>query len=165
MPTKAFCLFVSLFVSTAAAASDGHTQKPNTHIAPDDLIVESSAQWDSPPELVSGRLPIYPISQLLSRKPGTATVQYTIGMDGTPKDIQVEEASDRRFGDHAIIAVRQWKFRPALKNANPMDARVRETFTYDPYFKYGRVTASPLTAGVVLNSERAPPSAIKSASN
>ena len=142
MPIKALCLFAALIVSTAAAASPGHTDRPDTRLNPSDIVFDSNPQWDTPPELLSGRLPIYPISQVLARKEGVATIQYTIGADGIPKNVMVQSASDRRFGNHAVIAVRAWKFRPATKGASPTEATVRETFTYDPRTHYGAVTVS-----------------------
>jgi TonB family protein len=81
-------------------------------------LAVGSGKYDTPPKLVSGSAPVYPMSQWRSGRSGFANVTFTIGRDGRTYDITVEQASYAYFGSHAIIAVKDWKFEPAL-SLNP----------------------------------------------
>src|ERR1700730_5967612 len=41
-----------------------------------------SSKYDTPPKLVSGNYPVYPISRLRFNKSGFAVVAFTVGRDG-----------------------------------------------------------------------------------
>jgi protein TonB len=84
-----------------------------------------SGKYDTQPKLISGRAPVYPMSQWRSGKSGFANVTFTIGRDGMTSDISVEQASYAYFGNHTIIAVKDWKFEPARKNGQPLPLRIR----------------------------------------
>jgi TonB family protein len=84
-----------------------------------------SGKYDTPPKLVSGSAPVYPMSQWRSGKSGFANVILTIGRDGRTYDISVEQASYAYFGSHTIIAVKDWKFEPARNNGQPVPLKVR----------------------------------------
>ncbi|WP_418321408.1 energy transducer TonB [Piscinibacter sakaiensis] len=58
------------------------------------------------------------------------TIEFTIAEDGTTKDFVVVESDYRYFADHAIIALREWRYQPATKNGKPVAVRVRQTFEY-----------------------------------
>jgi len=89
-----------------------------------------SDKCDKPPRLISGRAPIYPISKLLKGAPGEATIRFTIAADGTTKDIEVLSATYEYFGTHAAIAVKDWRFEPAMKDGQPVEMKVHQTFTF-----------------------------------
>lgn len=86
--------------------------------------------YDTPPRLLSGHAPIYPISQLLSHKSGHSKIEYTIGTDGHTSDFRVIETDYRYYADHAIIAVQKWRYAPATKDGHPVAIRVRQVFNY-----------------------------------
>lgn len=94
------------------------------------MVARPSDDWDTPPTLISGKRPIYPISKVLSREPGAAAIAFTIGIDGKARDFDVLSADDRRFADHAIIAVREWVWRPATKDGKPIEVRVSQDFQF-----------------------------------
>ena len=93
-----------------------------------------SSQYDVPPKLLSGRTPIYPITQLRLGKGGDALIEFTVDKQGIPRDFRVVKADYPYFGTHAIIAMREWRFRPAMKNGKPVPARLRLPFHYRPFF-------------------------------
>ena len=117
-----FSLYVTLAILSQAAEllAAGGQPMPNSA-----LEWPKSSQYDTPPKLVSGNYPVYPISHLRFNKSGVAVVAFTVGQDGRTYDIQVLEASYPYFGSHTVLAVRNWKFEPARKNGQPVVARTK----------------------------------------
>jgi TonB family protein len=91
---------------------------------------ENPASFDTPPKLVRGAAPIYPISQLQQNKAGAATIAFTIDEYGKTRDFRVISADYPYYASHAILAVQQWRFEPARKNGRPVAVRERVTFHY-----------------------------------
>jgi periplasmic protein TonB len=61
--------------------------------------------------------PAYPESARLHLKEGQLVVRYVIGKDGRVKDvIVVDHAEDKTFDDAAVRAIRNWRFRPMMKD-------------------------------------------------
>jgi len=66
----------------------------------------------------------YPASAIRDRMEGTVLVQLTIPPDGIPKDVKVVRGLRADFDESAIAAVNKWKFRPAMKDGNPIQVTV-----------------------------------------
>lgn len=99
---------------------------------PHDLQSEGpTGNYDVPPRLLSGEAPIYPVSRIYAEENGQAVVEYTIGIDGKTKDVHAISATYKYFGAHAVIAVRKWRFTPAMKNGQPVELTVQETFKFE----------------------------------
>jgi periplasmic protein TonB len=72
------------------------------------------------------KLPLYPLSQVyptypesarLHLKEGQLVVRYVIGRDGRVKEVTiVDPAEDKVFDDAAVHAIRNWRFRPMMKD-------------------------------------------------
>ena len=120
----------ALLLACATATADGVRMRPDRAIDPAAMQVREDPDWDTPPELVEGKAPVFPVSRLLSRASGKVVIAYTIGRDGRTRDFEVVSAPDPMFADHAIIAVREWVFRPATQGGEAVDARVRQSFEY-----------------------------------
>ncbi|MBO0694641.1 MAG: energy transducer TonB [Verrucomicrobia bacterium] len=85
---------------------------------------KASAKYDTPPKLISGNAPLYPISQSRSGNSGFAIVAFTVGLDGKTHDIRVVRASYPYFGSHTVLAVRDWRFEPGRKNGKPVPVKI-----------------------------------------
>jgi periplasmic protein TonB len=92
-----------------------------------------SKEYDQPPILTSGDMPIYPISKALSGKSGAAVIAFTIGEDGKTRDLSVKDTSGEVYSRHAMIAIREWRFQPALKNGAPVAVRTQQTILFTTY--------------------------------
>ena len=86
--------------------------------------------YDTPPRLLHGDAPIYPIGQLLDEKGGVAVVVYTIGTDGHTSNFDVLEASNPYFASHLIHAMQGWVFRPAEKDGAPVAITVQQEMNF-----------------------------------
>lgn len=74
--------------------------------------------------------PIFPV---VDQNPGTETtgravIAFIVDKDGTVKQAQVERASAVEYGEAALEAVKQWKFKPAMKNGVPVPVRMSFPF-------------------------------------
>ncbi len=54
---------------------------------------------------------------------GWVDLEFTIGSDGVPKNIKVKTARPRRmFEDEAIASLKQWQFKPVMRNGEAVAA-------------------------------------------
>jgi TonB family protein len=90
-----------------------------------------SPHYDTPPKLISGKAPLYPVSHARAGSSGFADVAFTVGPDGKTYDMHVIRASYPYFGSHTIVAVRDWRFEPALKNGKPVPVKARVVMPFN----------------------------------
>lgn len=68
--------------------------------------------------------PEYPRIALSRGTEGWVDVEFTVGADGTTRDVRVADASNERlFRDEAVAAVAQWRFEPRIFMDRPIDQR------------------------------------------
>lgn len=99
--------------------------RASSHVA-----VPPAPSVDRLPVFIRGTAAVYPISSLFSREPGSVIIEFTVGEDGIPRNFKVISATKKSFGDHAIIAIRDWRFEPALKNGKPVAFTIRHTTNF-----------------------------------
>ena len=87
---------------------------------------------DSPVRRFFGLRPVYPFELLLSRKAGEVLVECVVGEDGLPHDIKVVEATHREFAYSVQGALVHWRFSPAIKDGQPVNARLRYRMSFQP---------------------------------
>jgi TonB family protein len=51
-------------------------------------------------------------------------MSVVVGTDGLPRDLEVTSTPDRSFAEAALKAVRQWKFRPATCDGEPVETKI-----------------------------------------
>lgn len=74
------------------------------------------------PELITRIEPEYPESLREAGVKGLVELAGTIGLDGTVRDIEIL-SGDPGLADAASKAVLQWRYRPALADAQPVEVR------------------------------------------
>jgi TonB family protein len=79
--------------------------------------------------------PDYP-PELGSILTGKAMVVFTVRADGKVADPSVVEADDILFGEAAVKAVFQWRFRPAKVHGTPVDCRMTLPFVFTSPYGY-----------------------------
>jgi TonB family protein len=81
----------------------------------------------SPPVVISIKKPSYTPQAMSRRLQGTVTLSAVVHADGTVDDVQVVKSLDNdNFGldQQAITALQESKFRPGLRNGEPVNVRV-----------------------------------------
>jgi TonB family protein len=72
------------------------------------------------PRLRTSIPPKYPLGAYLSNAKATVTVAVILSETGAVEDARIYEASDARFSDAALEAVKAWTFYPGSKGGVPM---------------------------------------------
>lgn len=85
-------------------------------------VVEANLIHDVPPQ--------YPAEAGRARIEGTVVLMAVIGMDGSVKDVRVENGLPI-LAQAAIEAVKQWRYKPYMVNGEPVevDSRITVNFT------------------------------------
>jgi TonB family protein len=133
------CGTFALLAACQTPSAQNQATLPHEPVA---LIGQSagpSSQYDVPPKLLSGRTPMYPITQLRQHRSGDALIAFTIDEQGIPRDFRVLKSDYPYFATHAVVAMREWRFQPATKNGRPVAARIRIPFHY----RYGGPWPAP----------------------
>lgn len=78
----------------------------------------------TPVQLIEGAKPIYPPALKEQAEQGTAKVRMVVDETGTVIEADVESATHPEFGEAAVVAVKQWKFRPARDETGPVSQTV-----------------------------------------
>ncbi|MFS8137809.1 MAG: energy transducer TonB [Thermomonas sp.] len=115
-------------------------------IEPDAPTATSSAPIDAPaagaptasgsntgPVAISQPPPNYPRDALRRGIGGTVRVQVTVAPDGSVERMEVASSSGNRDLDRAAMeAVRRWRFKPAMRNGQPVSATVVIPLDFTP---------------------------------
>jgi TonB family protein len=76
--------------------------------------------------------PRYPAAAMESRTSGKVVMRVLVGIDGSVKDVVVEESVPAGvFDASAVEAARQWQFTPAVKDGEPVEGWVRVPVQYE----------------------------------
>jgi periplasmic protein TonB len=72
------------------------------------------------PEIVSSVPPQYPPELRKAKVEGAVTLVFVLDETGRVEDLRVENSSRAEFEKPALDAVRRWKFRPGMKDGEPV---------------------------------------------
>lgn len=87
---------------------------------------------DAAPALLAARAPAYPGGALRAGMQGQAAVIFDIDSAGVPQNISVESATAAVFGAAAVVAIKHWRFRPAMLGGKPVKfERVLQRFPFE----------------------------------
>ncbi len=65
------------------------------------------------------------------KKKASVVVEFVISKTGDTEFPVVLQSSDARFNDVCLAAVKQWKFKPALKKGMPVNCRVAQVLAFN----------------------------------
>lgn len=103
-----------------------------------------------PPEVVESVAAEYPASAQAEASAEASAVRVvllvTVGVDGVVQDASVDVSAGPDFDAAALQAVKGWRFKPALRDAKPVAARIKIPFDFVPPLK-GPGAAKPAPAG------------------
>jgi TonB family protein len=77
-------------------------------------------QVDQPATVLEQTPPDYPSVARRARLDGKILVALIVNVKGRPEQVQLVEGTNPIFTEAALSAVRDWRFKPALKNGQPV---------------------------------------------
>jgi TonB family protein len=85
---------------------------------------------DSPVKPFVGPTPEYPKALYRKGIDGRAVISFVIDARGAIGDPAVVSTSQPEFGQAALVAIRQWRFLPRVKDGRPVESRARMPFEF-----------------------------------
>ena len=73
-----------------------------------------------PPSLTYSPKPKFPENERKARHGGTVKLTLVVGSDGDLRNVAVSQTLSSDFDESAVEAVKQWKFKPAIRNGRPV---------------------------------------------
>lgn len=118
---------ISLAVD-ARLAADVHAA------APEETSSDSVLERLERPELLNGVTVEYPetLANLPEPPRGEVVVRFTIGTDGVPRDLSVEQSLHPELDDLALAAAAQLRYRPARLDGAPVEVVNRIAVGFEP---------------------------------
>jgi protein TonB len=87
-------------------------------------------ELEKPPEPVTEIAPVYPPELRKAKIDGVVTLLFVINEDGRVEDPRVENSSRPEFEKPALDAIRKWRFRPGMKDGEPVRTYVKRPFRF-----------------------------------
>jgi len=84
----------------------------------------------TPPSPLDYQAPVYPQALEDSGRDGTAKITFTVTTKGLVKDPVIKSASEPEFGESALEALKEWRFRPGTEDGDPIDMKVTLPFQF-----------------------------------
>jgi periplasmic protein TonB len=76
--------------------------------------------------------PDYPESALAQHVAGSVTVQFTVDVNGEPRDIHVIEATPPGVFDRAALtAIKHWRYAPLIVNGTAVEVPVKTLVRFE----------------------------------
>jgi periplasmic protein TonB len=75
---------------------------------------------ESNPQVISKIEPDYTPEAREARIQGIVALDVEIKSDGNVGDVKVKQSLDKGLDENAVTALRQWKFKPAVRNGAPV---------------------------------------------
>jgi TonB family protein len=95
---------------------------PVSRAAPSEGVFRAGGEVSSP-ILLSKVEPQYSLEARMAKYSGMVRLSVVIGTDGKPRDIRVSSPLGLGLDQKAIEAVSQWRFKPGVRNGEPVNVR------------------------------------------
>lgn len=105
-PACLSCLWALLVCASNSAAE----------VPPGPQLGCNPAYFDVPPTLVHGPKPLYPYPLRRSGVESVAVARFVVLEDGRTSDIDVASRGSKQFAYAVEDALKQWRFKPALRH-------------------------------------------------
>jgi protein TonB len=83
------------------------------------------SELEKKPEAVSQVAPAYPPELRKAKIDGSVTLAFVLSEEGRVEEPRVENSSRPEFEKPALDAIRKWRFRPGLKDGQPVRTYIR----------------------------------------
>jgi protein TonB len=121
--------------ASTADRTDTESRAPATSAAKQSFAEETpadaSAAFDTPPKPLDLVSPVYPPSLKQQGTAGNVLVSFTVDTRGRVQEVEVREATNGEFETAAVAAVRKWRFKPALRDGEPVAVRISQRLNFN----------------------------------
>ncbi|MDA0350483.1 MAG: TonB family protein [Verrucomicrobia bacterium] len=92
--------------------------------------IYSPRELDEIPEPITMTTPMFPLEFKDKDVEGSATILFYIDSEGNIRMPHVTESTHDHFGQTALLAVWEWKFKPPMVRGKPVDILARQEFKF-----------------------------------
>lgn len=89
------------------------------------------ADLEKRPEPVSQTPPVYPPELRKARIAGVVTLVFVLNEEGRVEDARVENSTRPEFEKPALDAIRKWRFRPGVRDGQPVRTYIRQPLRFN----------------------------------
>jgi protein TonB len=89
------------------------------------------AELEKRPELLAAVSPVYPAALRKAGVEGNVSLVFVLDENGRVEDPRVERASRPEFEKPALDALRKWRFRPGMKDGQPVRTFMRQPIRFN----------------------------------
>jgi uncharacterized lipoprotein YmbA len=126
----------------SGCASDANTYRPNRPLNDHrQFAVACDSAHDQAPKMVYGKSPVFPVGMLNpyvidERKTRhlpmewEVTTTFDVAADGRTRNVHSTATDPQSFSDHMTVAVRAWRFTPAMAGDVAVESRCEVNFRY-----------------------------------
>ncbi|HEX4458212.1 MAG TPA: TonB family protein, partial [Polyangia bacterium] len=155
-PWRVSGTFVAQLVSCVLCAAPVCARAAPASLAQTDVLTA--------PEAVHAVRAEYPPEAAASEREADVVVLATVSVHGDVTAVEIAEHGGDAFDDAALVAARQWKFTPALRDGKPIESQVRLPF----HFRHGHApeeapAAPPASPAAPATRATPSPSAMRGA--
>ena len=135
-------VWLSLVLLSGCVAQPRATALRTPLLDENQLRAACAGDFDSPPAMLTGEFPIYPASMLYravidDRKTRHLPLvwdvesKFSIDENGAVRDVRSSSTEPQSFSNHTTLAIREWRFRPASRQAQPLATHCTVTIAFD----------------------------------
>lgn len=77
--------------------------------------------------------PEYSLEARRMKIQGNVDLSFVVGTDGVPRDIKVDKGLGHGLDEKAVEALQKWRFRPAERDGQPVEAHIFTTISFHLY--------------------------------
>ena len=95
-------------------------------------VYKAGEQGVKNPEVVLEKKPSYTAAAMHKKIQGSVVLESIVDKEGRPTDIKVVKSLDKENGldERAVEALKEWRFKPAMKEGKPVQVLVSVEMTF-----------------------------------
>ncbi len=94
--------------------------------------------FSTPPQPIYQPNPKYSVPMRYDQVHGSVEMSFLVDSGGNVRDPIILKTNDARLAASALTAVRNWRFKPAVRNGEPIDFKVVQTINFPIFDPAGR---------------------------
>ena len=93
-------------------------------------LTTPTANFDTPPKVLSSKFPDYPPSWRNAGIVGTVVVSFSVETDGSVSNPAIQGSPPSELAAITLNSIMRWKFAPATKGGAPVRVRAQQQFVF-----------------------------------